>query len=245
MKLTNRLFMGAALVALPAFAFANPVELTNPSATFSNTGPAADQNVNYVGSTDQEVRWGVPFQQAPPPQQSGLRFDVFGAPFTVDTGNTFDLGTLTHFNHPVNIPTVMTTDLAFSFDTAGVTSRFLFSLGVEETPNSGTCAYGAAGDTPCPDRISFPNMTGTQTFTMDGTEYTLYLLGFGPDANNIMDGFITQENLDNTTHLWAKIDAAPVGVPEPNALLLMALGLFAVGGAVRLSKKQDKKQNKA
>lgn len=237
MKLTKCLFISVALVALPALAFALPVTLTNPTATFSNTGPSAGQNVTGDGTN--EVRWGVPFQQPAPGQQSGLRFDVFGSPMTVQTGDIFDLGTLSHFNWPVSIPTVSTTELTFGFVTEGVTSSFLFNLGIEETPNSGTCKYGSPGDTKCPDRISFPNMTGTQKFTIDGVDYTLFLLGFGPDVDTLMDGFITQENQNNQTHLWAKIDAATVSVPEPNAFVLMMFGLLALGGAVQLRRKQN------
>lgn len=237
MKLTKCLFISVALVALPALAFADPVTLTDPAATFSNTQPQAGQNVNGDGTN--EVRWGVPFGQSAPEQQSGLRFDVFGSPFIANTGNPFDLGTLTHFNWPIKVPTINMTDLTFSFVVGGVTSSFLFNLGIEETPNSGTCKYGATGDVKCPDRISFPNMTGQQKFSIDGVDYTLYLLGFGPSASNLMNGFITQENKNNQTHLWAKIDTAPVGVPEPNAFVLMIVGLLGLGGAVQLRRKQN------
>ena len=76
-------------------------------------------------------------------------------------------------------------------------------------------------------------------FTIGGVAYTLDLLGFGPDAGHILNNFITQEGQENPTKLWARIDTA--SVPEPNAFLLMLLGLVALGGAVKLRRTQEDK----
>ncbi len=255
MKLSSR-FPTVAVVALlsvlafglpsAASALPVPVTLNNPSAGFSNPQPVGgnlgNSNITWPdGANGDEIRFGVPTNQPvknPTRQQSGLRFDVFAAPFDVNIGDIFDLGTLTHFNWEVRSGTsIRGAVLTFDFDIAGSNPphlSFSFNLGVDETDNK---AAGCANTpvTPgnwCPDIISFPQMGGGETFTLDGRTYTLNLLGFGPTANNLQSAFITQEFQDNSTHLWATISSPTTQVPEPGALSLMALGLFGVGGVL-------------
>ncbi|HEX5488612.1 MAG TPA: THxN family PEP-CTERM protein [Rhodanobacteraceae bacterium] len=242
--------IGAALVTLPALAFAIPISITNPTATFSNASPADHTNYSAVdgSTTNNQVRWGVPtpYNNANTGgEQSGLKFDVTPPPINGDTEVPFDLGTLTHFNFEVTIPTTSTTDLAFGFDIFGQTLNFGFSLGIDETPNGGNaanCAFQPVLTRSCPDQITFPNAFSTTSFEHDGLIYTLKLLGFGPDADHIQNGFITQEDQANTTDLWAVITTQRIGVPEPNGLLLMALGLLALGGTVQLRRKRAAKK---
>jgi hypothetical protein len=228
----QQLFAGAALALLPVFAFAItvPVQLDNPAADFSNA--IGGTNVNYSnGSPHSEVRWGTPQQQ----QQSGLGFTVFTSPLNTSTGTTFNLGELFHYNWPINAGTAATgVDLNFSFnitDPALGPVNFLFTLAIDETPNQLPCSYPST--TPCADKITFNSSTSTATFNIGTDKYTLYLMGFGDDADHITDRFITQEGGVNHTYLWAKIDLyqPPVGVPEPTVLLMMALGLLGIGGA--------------
>ncbi|MGH8113622.1 MAG: THxN family PEP-CTERM protein [Rhodanobacteraceae bacterium] len=236
MKLTNRLLIGAALVALPALAFALPVSLTAPDATF--TAISGGTHHNGIG-TDQ-IGWGVPVKGD---TQSGLAFAVFSSPLNTETGDTFELGTLTHFNVATQDGTAANgATLEFSFDINGVDVPALdFMLGIDETPNKPPCQYTPVpADNYCPDVISFLNTIPSQTFSIGGVEYTLKILGFGNSATDILPNFISQEGGNNTIGLYAEITAAtPVTVPEPNALILMLLGLLALGGALQLRRKQN------
>lgn len=250
MKITQHLLVGAALVILPAWAFATSITLDHPTATFQNT--VGGSNIHYVSSgctgspaTDCEVRWGQP---AGDTDASGMRFDSFTAPLGTSTGTAFNLGNLTHFNWPVAGGTAASsTQLSFGFTITTPNlgdQTFLFSFNIDETPNQAPCAYPST--TPCADKITFGNATSTTTFNIGDDVYTLYLLGFGPDANHLSNEFITQENQNNTTSLWAKIDLSqPVGVPEPNALLMMALGLFGIGMAVEVRRRRRRAGSEA
>lgn len=242
MKIAQHLLVGVALAVLPAWAFATSITLDNPTATFHDTVGGSNHQYSSngcTGATDCEVRWGTPVGNT---DASGLRFDSFTAPLNTNTGTAFNLGDLTHFNWPVNGGTAASgTQLSFGFTITDPNlgpQTFLFSFNIDETPNETPCVYPS--NTPCADKITFGNATSTTVFNINGDVYTLYLLGFGSDANNLSNEFITQENLNNVTSLWAKIDLyqQPVGVPEPNALLMMALGLFGIGMAVEVRRRK-------
>ncbi len=246
MKLTRQLMIGAALAILPALAFALPITVENPSATFS--GATGGTNVNYNnGTTHSEVHWGEPTSKNPG-DQSGLEFDVFHSPLNTDTGTTFSLGTLSHDNWEVKNGTAISgVDLTFSFSitTPGIGALdYTFPLTIDETNNAPPCAETPVpSDNYCPDIITFSSFTSTQSFTIGGIDYTLDLLGFGTSADDIQDSFITQEGKVSSTNLYAVINAKtpPVKVPEPNALLIMALGLLALGGFVQYRRKRNPK----
>lgn len=249
MKQITHLLAGTAValvpmlgLGLPGVASAIPVTLNNPSASFSDPVPAsgdlAKSNIHWVGANHEEIRFGVPTNNAKNPnkQQSGLRFDVFDAPMTVQTGAVFNLGTLSHFNWEVKTGTSISgATLTFTFDIENgspMTISLPFALGVEETANVKTgCANAPTlSGNWCPDVISFPNMSGSSTFVLDGKTLTLNLLGFGPSAGDYQKTFITQEFANNSTSLWASISAPATQVPEPGSLLMMALGLLGLGG---------------
>lgn len=244
----NHLLTGALLALVPALALTAPgvahadtITLNTPSAAFSN--PTGGSNISYPDPN--EIRWGTPTTTGKNPDglKSGLRFDPFTAPLVTTTGGHFNLGTLTHYNWEVkNGTAISAVDLTFSFSINGATPSnvsFTFNLGVDETDNHQT----GCTNTPvpsgnwCPDIISFPQMSGTSTFTLDGKNYTLNLLGFGQTYNDLSNDFITQEFANTSTHLWASITTPGTNVPEPGSLLMMGFGLLSLLGFVGLRRK--------
>lgn len=245
-KLANSLFIIVAL-ALPSLAFALPVNLSSPFSVFSDAVGGTDVVYSPAGTASQ-VRWGDPTGKFGTGDdfKSGLGFDIFTAPMETTTGTAFGLGTLSHFNWEVKNGTAASgVQLSFGFtitDPSIGPVNFNVPFAIDETANSAPCARNPVPiHNFCPDIITFSGATSTQSFTIGGVDYTLFLLGFGPDPSDIQSDFITQEGGVNTTRLWAKIDVTmpPVDVPEPNALLLLAFGLLALGGAVQLRRKQD------
>ena len=252
-------FLPLLALGLPGVASAIPVTLTSPSVAFSDPAPVsgslANSNIHWPDANHDEVRFGVPTGNSnnPSHQQSGLRFDVFpvgSSGMTVNTGDIFKLGTLSHFNWEVQNGTSITgATLTFAFGVKdGVPETFVipFALGVNETDNNKAgCANAPTPATNwCPDIISFPNMGGSTNFVLNGQTLTLNLLGFGPTAGEYEDTFITQEFKNNFTYLWASISAPSTQVPEPGSLLMLALGLFGLGGlqSYRQKRKSDKRQ---
>jgi len=94
---------------------------------------------------------------------------------------------------------------------------FTFTLGVNETLNE---------PGPVDDVINFPNSLASESVEIEGTLYTLELLGFGDTPDALVNSFISPEGTVNATKLWGNI----VPVPVPGALLLGLIGV----GTIRL-----------
>ncbi|NLZ07115.1 MAG: hypothetical protein GXY19_18250 [Phycisphaerae bacterium] len=173
--------------------------------------------VAYGNGSQDQIRWG-----ARTGTQSGLGFTGAASPMTVVTGDPFAIGQLAHFNNPIGAYTSITSvDLTITLSLAGIGDEgFTFELGIEETPNS-------PGPPRSNDIISFPNSYSLHSFDMDGTPYTLQLLGFGSSASNILRTFSSPEGGTQTTLLWGQI-TEPQVVPVPGALLLATLGVGLV-----------------
>ncbi len=181
-----------------------------------------NQPISYGSGSENQVRWGI---LGPARKQSGLGFTgVVPPPLSFAVGDPFEIGLLRHFNYRVVLPAATQADLSIhmAFTSPGIVSQvFTFTFEIDETPNVG-------GD--IPDRIDFPSSLPSETFSIDGTTYTLELLGFsGNTASPLIPYFLSQEETDSSAVLWGRITADAPPVPAPGALLLSVLGATLTG----------------
>ena len=156
---------------------------------------------------------------------SSLEF-IGGSDITLADGETFLLGTLTHFNAANSIGTSPSTaDLTVNFsfsDPTDVNEIFQFTFDIDATVNSATPLSNAANN----DIISI------QTFEVEGVAYTLELMGFGLDENSLFPSLDTSETVSNATQLWATVHSN-CPVPVPASIFLLGSGLLGFCGLVR------------
>ena len=208
--------------------YALPVTVLTVGADWTNVQPIDAVTVVSYFDTDgiagnEEIRWGDPASTG---GQSGYRFDGSApAAFDVETGDIFSLGDFTHTNQPVwgsitGAQLNITTDLMIGGSLLGE-GPFSFSFLHNETTNAcdpqPTCAN---------DLVSFASLTSSDSFFVDGIEYTLELIGFSVDGV-FMTEFSTVEGQMNTAQLLGTFIATE-SVPAPPALFMLALGLIGV-----------------
>jgi len=204
---------------------AHSLTLDAVSGTWSNLVGGTNINystnaITYGNNNENQVHWGNDFGSG----QSGLGFIGVSPPTTSFAPETaFNLGQLRHFNNPIiawsaasSVDLIVTTD----FGLPDISPSFTFSFTINETLNK-------TGD-PYLDRdfIFFPSNFSTETFNIDGTIYTLKLLGLGPDDASLVSRFETNEGGINSTLLWGKITTETVVAPIPGAALLLGSGLL-------------------
>jgi hypothetical protein len=208
-KMASLMMRITALFSLATFpAYGSDFSLSSSSGIWTGTNGGSD--INGIGTN--EVRWGI---GASADTQSGLRFEGIGN-LDFDIDQTINLGTLTHFNNPVSsAASGATLELGLEFSTPSLSDSFTFAFDIDETTNSEPCSYPSDPGNPCSDRISFPASFPTESFSFDGADYTVELLGFGSNAGNITSGFISQEGGSNTNDLFAQITLDPTSTPEP------------------------------
>lgn len=232
MKLYNLI----APLAITALAMVAPVPaqalvLDRTDGTFSNVVDGANPTITDI-LNGSEVRWG---RAATTAGRSGLRFvGIDYAPDLTIVPNTFfDLGTLTHFNFPI-YDAASSVDLSVDLSFLDVTPdplSFLFTNTIDETPNSGTCAYPSV--TRCADKITIGSAQQQTVFTYNGEDYTLDLQFM--DGDELTDSFISQERRANSAILKGRITPARPQVPGDK--VPGPLGIAAVGGAFAWSRK--------
>ncbi len=182
---------------------------------------------DFGNGSENQVRWGTPVGGG----QSGLGFTgAAPPPITFGVGEAFQVGQLRFFNTPITAATAvdsanLTVNTAFS-QPPGQAEPFTFPLEIVETPNTASPLESPTND----DFIVFPSGFPSQTFQIDGTLFTLGLLGFGSSPDSIVAQFRAPENAIDTTPLWGSLTATPVNViPAPGAMLLGMMGAGLVG----------------
>lgn len=188
------------------------------STRFSNAIGGDPSTISYCGSAPQtgcaatpfaQVRWGVPAYAT---DKSGLGFDPAGSHVVV-YNESFDLGSLTHFNFPVYSGTWasnVTLDLHLRIDPSDMGAPLFdeeihIPFTMNETPNDPdvACPYSPSL-TPCSDKITF----GTAAFNLGAatatTIYQLEIVGFvDPTSSTPTDGLISEEYLSTSAVLRA------------------------------------------
>ncbi len=221
----------ALVFALGVTAFAADTEGTS-SGTFTNPsydGPSGSSYDSGIGTNT--YAWGDPS-----PEQSWLQFN--GQAFSADFEQEFVVGNLSYYNGTIVADTGanaidLTVNLAFTTP-AGINEDFTYTLGLVNVPNN---------NNPPDDYVYLPTSFSPTVFSVDGTDYTLELLGFyeaSEGGNTQIDKFFVAEGAGANANLHAKITAefppAPDPVPEASTVALAASGLGLVGFAIRRRK---------
>lgn len=216
--------------------------------TDSWQNPTGGSNVgisNNPSGTADTASWGAPPSTTYPVDNSSNRsgyqwISTNPTPFNVNTDTVFDLGEFIHdnFQIPSAADAITSIELHLVIGTfespTDFTQDILFTH--EETPNfASPCAEG--GSQPCPDLVSLSNYAFNQPF-MDntGNHYFFSLLGFSTDGGAHIDlTYLTQEGASNSAHLYAIITENPI--PEPSSLILLGIGISAIGLATLRKRK--------
>ena len=180
-------------------------------------------------------------------QQSALGFTPRA--LTAITPETpFNLGSMRHINGGI-------ASLTYKWYKGNLVVRFngldlTFPWTMWETPTQTPCPNGASGA--CPDEVKFTSLAGNQTFTIDGVQYTLVLLGFTNNGTSstcaatpggtYTNDFWTAESATTYGCLYAsvkqvrtlkiqKVVAAPYGAPATYPASAFTASSDTVGSA--------------
>ncbi len=172
--------------------------------------PTTSNDSIVSGEGTSQIRW-----PSGSSNQSGLGFvGVSGLDLEslTTSGDSFILGTLTHYNHPVQ-SSIVWSDLKITLGLP-TPKDFTFRVQIDETPNTQNLSGCTSGfqltTTPCDDKVTFPDSISDQIVTVGGIDYTLIIDGFKRTlSGTTLDSFVTEENKDNTASLVGHF--VPVG----------------------------------
>lgn len=208
------------------------------AATITTTGiwtQLAGNPSNSIGLGTSQVSWGEPANGL---SQSSYKFEgVSNLALPLDNSN-FLLGTFTHENYPIYLDSITEANLAVDLNIGGNLSKtFNFLFQHNETPNNvdDFCPDTPEYATPCPDVVSIPGVSSTETIDINGLAYKLVINGFLQNGN-LVNQFITQEAQANSAQLYAHLEQIPQPVPEPS----LVFGMTALGFYGFLKRKQFK-----
>ena len=205
--------------------------------------------ISYAGygTASTSAHWGTP-------SGSGKSGYTFATPSSisatalppVSSTDLLTLGTFQHINVPISAGTsIRAIKLLFTadidIDGLSVGSRsFLYQFFHDETPNSAhPCAYGGANDqgvniNGCADRVTVNFISQSDSFLIDGIQYTLDVVGFVNNGNHVTD-FLTKEGATNSAFIVGRLAlfSEAAAVPEPASWALMLTGFGLVGTSLR------------
>ena len=180
------------------------------------------------GINTNQISWGSPATSA---GQSSYIFNGVNPGDAPLDGMLFEIGSFTHNNFPIFAPLLTGADLriTLNFTDAGVSQSFDYEFEHTETPNNANpCAEG--GVSPCPDLVSIPDASSTETILLGTDFYRLNIVGFSQDGGSTVTGsFLTLENAPNTAALFAQLELVPTEIPEPPTLALISVVLLGIG----------------
>lgn len=188
-----------------------------PTVTINNSGSGGGTSI---------ARWGTPAGN--PYGQSKYEFESASTPITaLSDGTKFALGTFTHQNYPIYDTTLTSINLMISLaisDFGNLAATFGFVH--NETSNIYTPPSNPGNN----DEVTLANPTLNKHFISGGYDYYFNLIGFSTDGGNTIKTFFsTVEGCRNTATLYGQITERPITTPEPITLILVGLGLCAVG----------------
>jgi hypothetical protein len=180
------------------------------------------------GGVNNRLTWGVPTIES---FSSFVQFDSEDS-FSTSVDSIFKVGNLTYRNGTTFANTGFDGDFPLSIqltftNPAGLNESFSYLFKILNTDNS-------TGD-PVQDgdilRFSAAGLSNS-SFSFEGTNYTLALLGFATDDGaNIINQFNSPEGDTATAGLYGKITAVPVEPPEAIPTPVLLPGLIAMGAA--------------
>ncbi|MEC5397071.1 THxN family PEP-CTERM protein [Uliginosibacterium sp. H1] len=221
----------------PLTASAAAVSLGAFTGTWINATPAA-----VASNAGASLNWGLPADGS---TQSGYDFlaaagvNNFEIPPSPDP---FLIGNFVHRNIAVFGESLSSAQLQLTtsiyVDGVSIGERsFLFGFSHLESLNvNGTCADGGQSGAGvnangCADNVQISSLNASDTFVIDGDEWTLDLLGFSRNGGADIDlSYWTMENQSNTAGLYATVSrSGPVRqVPAPDGLSLLGISLLGM-----------------
>ena len=199
-----------------------PALVDNPSDPYALTSvtgvwTSINGGSGHSGEDTNEIRWGTPAGST----KSGLKFTNSGAQ-SFNEGNAFYLGMLTHMNWGTQAGTAATgatLQITLDFNRPDIANQvFTYNFAIEETSNGNLyyCPDYQISDTPCDDKVTFPNSYGTQVFVIDDVQYTLVIDGFVSEypSGAALSAFVTEEQKDNNAFLVGHLSSVLVEKPQ-------------------------------